>query len=219
MIGTGPHVRAYHLGPGDMVLDDEPNCSTAARSCAPRWRSPEVIEVGVEELAPLKPGEVLVRVEAAGLNHAETLIRSGNYAVRLPFPYPLGGEGSGVVTAIGPEEWSPSPWVPGCVGARSSDRARPLSRRQLRCWCLSPTVSASRTPPACSVAGLTAGGLARVWPLKRTQCGGLGGRWRSRSIACGHSCRPGSRRHRDCQWQTGGRRSRCRGQPRHRSDH
>jgi hypothetical protein len=51
-----------------------------------RAGGPDVIEVGVEELTPLKAGEVLVRVEAAGLNHAETLIRSGNYAVRLrPF--------------------------------------------------------------------------------------------------------------------------------------
>lgn len=53
----------------------------------------------VEELAPLKAGEVLVRVEAAGLNHAETLIRSGNYTVRLPFPHAVGGEGSGTVVA------------------------------------------------------------------------------------------------------------------------
>ena len=68
-----------------------------------RAGGPEVIEVGVEELAPLKTGEALVRVEAAGLIHAETLIRSGNYAVRLPFPYPLGGEGSGVVVATGPD--------------------------------------------------------------------------------------------------------------------
>jgi len=36
----------------------------------------EVIEVSVEQLAPLKVDEALVRVEAAGLNHAETLIRS-----------------------------------------------------------------------------------------------------------------------------------------------
>src|SRR5712692_5744901 len=63
---------------------------------------PEVIEVSVEEVPPLKPGEALVRIEAAGLNHAETLIRSGNYAVRLPFPYPLGGEGSGTIVAAGP---------------------------------------------------------------------------------------------------------------------
>src|SRR5579872_6440417 len=76
-----------------------------------RAGGPEVIEVGVEELAPLKAGEALIRVEAAGLNHAETLIRSGNYPVRLPFPYPLGGEGSGVVIAAGPD--TPIP-----VGAR-----------------------------------------------------------------------------------------------------
>ena len=55
---------------------------------AVRPGGPEVIELGVEDLVPLKSGEALVRVEAAGLNHAETLIRSGKYAVRLPFPTP-----------------------------------------------------------------------------------------------------------------------------------
>ena len=52
-----------------------------------RAGGPEVIEVGVEDLPPLEADEVLVRVEAAGLNHAETLILSGNYVVRLPFPW------------------------------------------------------------------------------------------------------------------------------------
>ncbi len=129
-----------------------------------RAGGPEVIEVGVEELPPLKAGEALVRVEAAGLNHAETLIRSGNYTVRLPFPYPLGGEGSGVVIATGPG-------APISVGTRV-------------CWaaiigsCATfVTAPASMLVPipeglsfedgAClAVAGLTAGGLARVWPLK-----------------------------------------------------
>jgi NADPH:quinone reductase-like Zn-dependent oxidoreductase len=55
---------------------------------------PDVIEVGIENLGALKTDEALVRVEAAGHNHAETLIRSGNYAVRIPFPYFVGGEGS-----------------------------------------------------------------------------------------------------------------------------
>jgi NADPH:quinone reductase len=125
---------------------------------------PEVIEIGVEELPPPGTGEALVRVEAAGLNHAETLIRSGNYAVRLPFPYPLGGEGSGVVVATGPG-------APISVGTRV-------------CWagvmgsCATfVTAPASMLVPipeglsfedgAClAVASLTAGGLARVWPLK-----------------------------------------------------
>lgn len=143
-----------------------------------RAGGPDVIEVSIEELAPLKPNEALVRVEAAGLNHAETLIRaanvtaassaiavrSGNYAIRLLFPYALGGEGSGTVVATGPEAAIP-------VGTRV-------------CWaavlgsCATfVTAPASMLAPipdglsfensAClAVAGLTAGGLARVWPLK-----------------------------------------------------
>src|SRR5438445_9052441 len=68
-----------------------------------RAGGPEVIEVCAEELPPLKAGEALVRVEAVGLNHAETLIRSGNYAVRIPFPYALGGEGAGTIVETGPD--------------------------------------------------------------------------------------------------------------------
>lgn len=66
---------------------------------AMRAGGPEVTEVAREELPALKPGEVLVSVAAAGLNHAETLVRSGNYVVRLPFPYAMGGEGAGSVIA------------------------------------------------------------------------------------------------------------------------
>ncbi len=129
-----------------------------------RAGGPEVIEIGVEELPPLKAGEVLVRVEATGLNHAETLIRSCNYTVRLPFPYAVGGEGSGTILAA-------SSGVTMSVGTRV-------------CWgavlgsCATLiTAPASMLVPipeglsfedgAClAVAGLTAGGLARVWPLK-----------------------------------------------------
>ena len=129
-----------------------------------RAGGPEVIELGFEELPPLKTGEALVRVEAAGLNHAETLIRSGNYVVRLPFPYATGGEGAGVVVATGPD-------VSLSVGTRV-------------CWgtvlgsCATlVTAPASMLVPipdgltlengAClAVAALTAGGLARVWPLQ-----------------------------------------------------
>src|SRR5215471_896025 len=140
---------------------DQPTQRRVARAL--RAGGPEVIEVAVEQLPPLGTGEALIRVEAAGLNHAETLIRSGNYAVRLPFPFPLGGEGAGVVVATGPN-------VSVSVGARV-------------CWggvlgsCATlVTVPASMIVPipnglsfengAClAVAALTAGGLARVWPL------------------------------------------------------
>src|SRR5437763_14448226 len=72
-----------------------------------RAGGPEVIELGFEALAPLRKGETLVRVEAAGLNHVETLIRSGNYSVRLPFPHAVGGEGAGTVAATGAEATTP----------------------------------------------------------------------------------------------------------------
>jgi NADPH:quinone reductase len=125
-----------------------------------RAGGPDVVEVGVEELAPLKTGEALVRVEVAGLNHAETLIRSGSYAVRLPFPYPLGGEGSGVVVATGPGV-SISLGARVCWGAVLGSCAT---------FVVAPASMLVAIPDGLSfedgaclpVAALTAGGLARV---------------------------------------------------------
>lgn len=45
------------------------------------------------------PGEVLVRVEAAGVNFIDIYHRSGQY--KLPLPIQLGREGAGVVEAVG----------------------------------------------------------------------------------------------------------------------
>ncbi len=62
---------------------------------------PEVLIM--EEVPDLKPGkgQVLVRLEAAGVNPVEAYVRSGNYA-RIPvLPYTPGADGAGVVTAIG----------------------------------------------------------------------------------------------------------------------
>jgi NADPH:quinone reductase len=118
----------------------------------------------VEELRPPEPGEALVRVEAAGLNHAETLIRSGNYAVRLPFPYPLGGEGAGVVVSTGPDV-SISVGTRVCWATVIGSCATFLTARASMLVPLPETLSFE--DGAClAVAGLTAGGLARVWPLK-----------------------------------------------------
>ena len=47
------------------------------------------------------PGEVLVRVRAAGVNPVETYIRSGSYARKPPLPYTPGGDGAGEVLALG----------------------------------------------------------------------------------------------------------------------
>jgi NADPH2:quinone reductase len=60
---------------------------------------PEVLQL-VEVAAPQpKPGQVLIRHEAIGINFIETYLRSGLYPMKLPSG--LGGEAAGVVEAIG----------------------------------------------------------------------------------------------------------------------
>jgi len=62
---------------------------------------PEVLRL--EEVATPEPGpgEVLVRIHAAGVNPVETYIRAGTYA-RLPgLPYTPGNDGAGVVQRVG----------------------------------------------------------------------------------------------------------------------
>src|SRR5262245_534478 len=69
---------------------------------ATRAGGPEVLAIAVEELRPLKVGEALLRVEAAGLNHVDSLVRSGAYSIRFEFPFNVGVEGAGTVVAAGP---------------------------------------------------------------------------------------------------------------------
>lgn len=47
------------------------------------------------------PGQVVVRIHAAGVNPVETYIRSGAYANKPPLPYTPGGDAAGIVTAVG----------------------------------------------------------------------------------------------------------------------
>jgi NADPH2:quinone reductase len=47
-------------------------------------------------------GEVVVKVEAVGLNFFDTLIIAGKYQAKPPFPFSPGGELAGVVESVGP---------------------------------------------------------------------------------------------------------------------
>src|SRR3989344_5025326 len=49
------------------------------------------------------PGEILVKVMAAGVNPVDTYIRSGGYAVNPGLPYTPGFDAGGTVEAIGPK--------------------------------------------------------------------------------------------------------------------
>jgi len=61
------------------------------------------------ERAPLEPGRVEVRIEAAGTNFADVLKALGLYPGLGDGPVPLGIECSGKITAVGPgvEQWRP----------------------------------------------------------------------------------------------------------------
>jgi NADPH2:quinone reductase len=60
-------------------------------------------QMRLEETADLTPGEnqVLVRVEAAGVNPVDTYIRAGVHAIKPALPYTPGKDGAGVVEKTG----------------------------------------------------------------------------------------------------------------------
>jgi NADPH2:quinone reductase len=64
---------------------------------------PEVLRL--QEVPDPKPdaGQVLVRVEAAGVNPVDTYIRAGAYARKPALPYTPGTDAGGVVEAVGPD--------------------------------------------------------------------------------------------------------------------
>ncbi|MFT4469850.1 quinone oxidoreductase family protein [Arthrobacter sulfonylureivorans] len=60
---------------------------------------PEVLQLQDVDIPQPGPGELLVKVAAAGVNFIDTYERSGVYNVR--FPYTPGGEAAGTVEAVG----------------------------------------------------------------------------------------------------------------------
>lgn len=66
-----------------------------------KFGGPEVLQLDeVPDPAP-GPGQVLVRIRAAGVNPVDTYIRSGSYALMPPLPYIPGIDAAGVVEAVG----------------------------------------------------------------------------------------------------------------------
>src|SRR5262245_40840614 len=66
-----------------------------------QFGGPEVLRV--EEVAEPRPGagQVLVRVQAVGVNPVDTYIRSGAYARKPELPYTPGTDAAGTVAAVG----------------------------------------------------------------------------------------------------------------------
>src|ERR1051326_3238821 len=134
---------------------------------ATRAGGPEVLIVADDELRPLQAGEALVRVEAAGLNHVDSLVRSGGYSVRLEFPFDVGGEGAGAGVAGGPGV-SLSPGTRVCWTAVIGSCAT---------YVIAPVQMLAELPEGLSAeagaslahAGVTAAGLVRPCPISEGQ--------------------------------------------------
>jgi NADPH2:quinone reductase len=70
-------IRAYQFGPPHVLrLEDVPDSKPGA-------------------------GQVLVQIKAAGVNPADTYVRSGSYALLPKLPYVPGGEGAGAIVEVG----------------------------------------------------------------------------------------------------------------------
>ena len=80
---------------------------------------PEVLELQEVDKPVPGPGQLLVKMAAAGVNFIETYERSGVYNVK--FPYTPGSEGAGTVEAVGDGSgnWAAGDRVAFCEGART----------------------------------------------------------------------------------------------------
>lgn len=76
-----------------------------------QYGTPDVLKL-VETVIPLpKAGEVIVKVEAIGVNYSDTLRRRNQYFQPTPLPYVLGSEAVGQIVAVG--EGVTAPYVNG----------------------------------------------------------------------------------------------------------
>jgi NADPH:quinone reductase-like Zn-dependent oxidoreductase len=62
---------------------------------------PEVLDFAEVPTPALRPGHVLVKVEAAGANYYDTLVRSGAVSRELPLPHVIGSDVVGRVETVG----------------------------------------------------------------------------------------------------------------------
>ena len=62
---------------------------------------PDVLELAEVRVAEPRPGHVLIKVNAVGLNRFDHSIRRGEIAPELPWPHILGADAAGEIVAIG----------------------------------------------------------------------------------------------------------------------
>jgi NADPH:quinone reductase len=65
------------------------------------WGAPETLRLEEAESPKLQPHQVRIRVRAAGVNFADTLMVGGRYQVKPPFPFTPGLEAAGEIVEAG----------------------------------------------------------------------------------------------------------------------
>jgi NADPH2:quinone reductase len=78
-----------------------------------QFGSPDELQLVEASIPSPKPGEVLIQVEAIGVNYSDTLRRRNLYFQATPLPYVLGSEAVGKIVSVG--EGVTEPYL---VGAR-----------------------------------------------------------------------------------------------------
>jgi NADPH2:quinone reductase len=66
-----------------------------------QFGGPEVLELHEVPTPKPGPGQILVRVHAAGVNPYDTYTRAGTYAIKPELPYTPGSDAAGTVEAVG----------------------------------------------------------------------------------------------------------------------
>lgn len=138
-----------------------------------RFGGPEVLEtVELPDPRPA-PGEVLVRVHAAGVNLSDTLLREDRYAFTPPLPWIPGGEVAGVVEAVGDgvRGLAVGDRVAAALFAANVNTGGYAERVAADARCVVPLPAGLDfdTATALMVQGLSALGLARHTPVEGRQ--------------------------------------------------
>jgi NADPH2:quinone reductase len=67
-----------------------------------QWGGPDSLTIEPVASRPLEAGQVRIRVRAAGINFADTLMIAGKYQVKPDFPFSPGLEAAGEITELAP---------------------------------------------------------------------------------------------------------------------
>jgi len=145
-----------------------------------RFGPPEVIGIESVDTPPPGPGQVRLRVQAAGVGSWDAQVRSGKGPTALLLPLVLGGDLAGMVESVGPgvDALAVGDVVFGITNAQRTGACAELALADVTRICLRPAMLTSieaATVPVAACAALQTIELADVSAGTRTLVLGAGG--------------------------------------------